>query len=302
MRQSEPSWDLYEAFLTVMQSGSLSAASRAMGVAQPTVRRQIEALESQLGVVLFTRATNGLVPTELAHATLPYAESIASTSRALVRSVSGGKDAERGTVRITASEVVGTEVLPPMLTALRERHPRLQLELAVTNRSEDLLRRDADVALRMTEPTQAGLVRKRAGRIELGLFATDAYLALHPAPKTLQQLGDGHVLVGPDRARGTLEALAAAGLPATTRNFALRTDSDVAALAAVRTGFGIGICQVPLSRSPVPLVRVLPKLAFSLDVWVVMHEDLRAVRRVRAVFDHLVETVGRYAASPRAER
>ncbi len=116
------------------------------------MRRQIEQLEAQLGVVLFTRAPNGLVPTEVALATLPYAEAIASAARSLVRSVSAPGDEDRGTVRVTCSNVVGTEVLPPMLAELVRVHPRIQIELAPSNRNEDLLRRDADVAIRMAEP------------------------------------------------------------------------------------------------------------------------------------------------------
>lgn len=301
MSTTDPSWDLYGAFLAVMQGGSLSAAARSLGVAQPTVRRQIEQLEAQLGVVLFTRAPNGLVPTEVARATLPYAEAIASAARSLVRSVSAPADADRGTVRVTCSEVVGVEVLPPMIAALRSKHPQLQIELAATNRTEDLLRRDADVAVRMTEPTQEALVRQRAGRIELGLFATKAYLAAHPAPRTLPQLARDHALVGGDRARATIDALAALGLATTPKSYAFRSDSDVAQLAAVRAGVGVGVCQVPIAGS---LVRVLPSLALHLDAWVVTHEDLRAVGRVRAVFEHLVRGLGAYAASarPRASR
>ncbi|WP_437732703.1 LysR family transcriptional regulator [Sorangium sp. So ce1335] len=302
MSPAEPSWDLYGAFLAVMRTGSLSAAARALDVAQPTVRRQIEQLESQLGVVLFTRAPNGLVPTELALATLPYAESIAASARALVRAVSSPTEADRGTVRVTCSEVVGAEVLPPMLAALRVAHPRLQIELVATNRTEDLLRRDADVAVRMAEPTQAGLVRRCAGRVELGLFATRAYLAAHAAPTSLAGLVPDHALVGADGSRAIIDALAAAGLVTTPRDYAFRSDSDVAKLAAVRAGLGIGVCQLPLSRRPVPLVRVLPALAFHLDVWVVMHEDLRAVRRVRLVFELLVAQLGAYATQARATR
>ncbi len=298
MSQAEPSWDLYGAFLAVMRTGSLSGAARALDVAQPTVRRQIEQLESQLGVVLFTRAPNGLLPTDLALATLPYAESIAATARALVRSASSPSDADRGTVRVTCSEVVGAEVLPPLLAALLVAHPRLQIEVAVTNRTEDLLRRDADVAVRMAEPTQAGLVRRRAGRIELGLFATSAYLAAHAAPRSLAGLVPDHALIGADRSRAMIDAVAAAGLSTTPRDYSFRSDSDLAQLAAVRAGLGIGVCQLPLSQRPVPLVRVLPKLAFHLDAWVVMHEELRAVKRIRLVFDHLVAQLGAYAAQP----
>lgn len=296
MSETEPSWDLYGAFLAVMRGGSLSAAARSLGVAQPTVRRQIEQLEASLGVVLFTRAPNGLVPTELAHATLPYAESLAATARALVRSVSAPVTADRGTVRISCSEVVGAEVLPPILAELRRTRPQIQVELVLTDRVEDLLRRDADLAVRMVQPRQDGLVRQLAGRIELGLFATAEYLAGHPSPQELRDLTRGHGLVGADRSRSLIDALAAAGLPTTPRDYAFRSDSDLAKLAAVRAGIGIGVCQIPLSQRPVPLVRVLPSLALHLEAWVVMQEDLRAVGRVRLMFDHLVAGLARYAS------
>jgi DNA-binding transcriptional LysR family regulator len=293
---AEPSWALFEAFVAVMQAGSLSGAARELGVAQPTVRRHIEQLEAQLGVVLFTRAPNGLVPTELARTTMPYAESIAAGARAFVRALSAPATADRGSVRITCSEIVGTEVLPPMLVALHRMHPDIQIELAVTNKSEDLLRRDADIAVRMVEPTQAGLVRRKAARIELGLYAAESYLHDRAPPRRLSDLTE-HALVGPDRARAVLHALASLGLPTAPRHYLLRCDADVAQLAAVRAGLGIGICQVPLSRHPVPLVRVLPSFGPSLDAWITMHEDLRAVRRVRLVFDHLVTSLGTYAGA-----
>jgi DNA-binding transcriptional LysR family regulator len=104
-----------------------------------------------------------------------------------------------------------------------------------------------------------------------------------------------HALVGADRGRGTIDAMAAAGLATTPRDYAFRSDSHLAQLAAVRAGVGIGVCQLPLSQAPVPLVRVLPQLSFHLDAWVVMHEDLRAVSRIRLVFDHLVAHLAAYA-------
>jgi len=291
---TEPSWDLYGAFLAVMQTGSLSGASRMLRVAQPTVRRQIEALEDALGVALFTRAPNGLTPTDVARTTLPHAEAIAASARALVRSVSAPIDADRGTVRITCSEIVGAEVLPEMLASLVRAHPGLAIELVLNNRNEDLLRREADVAVRMIAPTQAGLVRKRAGVIELGLYATAGYLAAHPAPRTLAQLATSHALIGPDRNRGAFDALAAAGMPISHRDLTLATDNDLAQLASVRAGLGIGICQRPIAGS---LVRVLPAHRFTLEAWVVTHEDLKDVRRVRLVMDHLTTELARYASA-----
>jgi DNA-binding transcriptional LysR family regulator len=295
MSIGEPSWDQYGALLAVLREGSLSGAARALGVTQPTVRRQIEELEEQIGAVLFTRASNGLVPTEAALAARPYAESIASTARALHRAIAGSPDGKRGTVRVTCSEVVGVEVLPVMIAQIRRDRPELSIEVAATNRNEDLLRRDADVAVRMAEPTQAGLVRRPVGQVELGLFAHERYLADHPAPATLADLLRGHSLVGADRSGGLIEALASLGVRASPRDFGIRSDSDLVQLAAVRAGAGIGVCQVPLSRSPVPLVRVLPGLAFHLDVWLVMHEDLRNQPRVRAVFEALGTLLSRYA-------
>ena len=301
MSNGDPSWELYETFLSVMRTGSLSGASRALAVAQPTVRRRVEALEASLGAVLFTRATNGLVPTDAARATLPHAEAMASAARALVRSTSGPLDDERGTVRVAASEIIGLEVIPSTLASLRKKWPGLQLELALSNRLEDLLRRDADVAVRMTAPTQTSLVARKIGVIPVGLFAHAEYLAQHAAPVKPADLLKGHCLIGADRDRGHINALAMFGLTVSPRDFAIRTDSDGAQLAAVRAGLGIGVCQVPLATRSPSLRRVLPRVEFLLETWVVMHEDQRRVRRVRLVFEHLAETIGSYLGASKSK-
>jgi DNA-binding transcriptional LysR family regulator len=291
------SWDLLGAFLAVMRAGSLSGASRSLGVAQPTVRRQIETLEEVLGGALFTRSQTGLTPTEMAVTTLPYAESMAGAAEALVRSTSAPSDADRGTVRVTCSEVVGGAVLPPMLVSLCRAHPQLQIELSLSNANEDLLRRDADVAVRMAQPTQGALVAKRVGAVKLGFFATEAYLADRGVPRSGGDLLRGHALLGRDRDTSFFPALAAAGLSLKRKDFALRTDNDAAYLASLRAGIGIGVCQVPLAAGPPRLQRVLPKVSFELPVWVVTHENLRASRRVSLVFEHLVDSLGAYVRS-----
>jgi DNA-binding transcriptional LysR family regulator len=290
-------WDLVAAFLAVMRAGSLSGASRALGVAQPTVRRQIEKLEEVLGVALFTRSQTGLVPTDTATATLPYAESMAGVAEALVRSVSAPGGSERGTVRVACSEVVGAEVLPAIFAQLRRTRPELQIELSVSNANEDLLRREADVAVRMAQPTQSALVAKRVGTVKLGAFASEAYLAHHEVPRTPADLLRGHALLGKDRDTSFFSALAAAGLTFKRKDFAFRTDNDAAYIAAMRAGVGIGICQLPLALAPVRMRRLLPKLAFELPIWVVTHEDLRASRRVALVFEQLVTSLGAYLRS-----
>ncbi len=288
------SWDLLGAFRAVMQTGSLSGAARALGVAQPTIRRQIEQLEDVLGVVLFTRSQTGLVATETAIAALPYADSMAGVAEALVRSVSAPADAELGTVRVTCSEVVGAQVLPPILADLLHAHPKLQVELSLTNNNEDLLRREADVAVRMAQPTQSALIAKRVGNVKLGAFASEAYLASRALPRVPADLLRGHAIIGKDRDTTFLAALAAAGLPLKRKDFVLRTDSDAAYIAAMRAGVGVGMCQVPLAAGPPPLRRLLPKLTLELPIWVVTHEDLRSSRRVSLVFEHLVAALTKY--------
>jgi DNA-binding transcriptional LysR family regulator len=287
MNSNQPSWDHYRTLRAILDEGSLSGAARALGLTQPTVARHVDQLEAALGRRLFVRTQRGLSPTEAALEVAPYAEAMAAASAALRRAVAAERDAVTGTVRVSASEVVGVERLPPVLAGLRRRHPGLVIELVVSNAAQDLLRRDADVAVRMFDPVQQALVARRVGRVELGLHATADYLARRGVPGTLAELA-GFDIIGYDRETPALRAILR-DYPALARgNFALRADSDLAQLAAIRAGFGIGACQTGLAGDA-GLVRVLPD-AFALDlpVWVVMHEDLRSSPRCRAVFDALV--------------
>ena len=145
-------WELWRSFLAVTETGSLSAAARSLRLTQPTLGRHVDALEATLGAPLFTRSQHGLQPTSLALSLVPHAEAMASAADNLLRTASGEAEGERGTVRLAASEIVGIEVLPAMLGRFREAHPGIALELALSNRNEDLLRRDADIAVWMVRP------------------------------------------------------------------------------------------------------------------------------------------------------
>jgi len=295
MTKPEPSWDLYRSFLAVMREGSLSGAARALAMTQPSLGRHIRELEAALDASLFTRSPQGLLPTELAARLVPHAQAMASATAALQRAVSAGEDAVRGVVRVTASEVIGTEVLPPMLAEFRREHRGVTIELAVTNRAQDLLRKDADLAIRMARPTQQALVARQLARIELGLFAHPRYLRRHGAPASLDELRE-HSLIGFDQEPPYLRAMRPKHLPWSRELFALRTDHDLAALAAIRAGYGIGICQAPLAARTPKLVRLLPQeLAIPMECWVVMHEDLRRQAAVRRLFDHLADALNAYA-------
>lgn len=289
MAGSEPDWDLYRSLLAVLREGSLSGAARALGLAQPTIGRHIDALEQALGVQLFTRSQGGLIPTEAAEELRPYAEALSASAASLLRVASGRRDAVEGAVRVTASEVIGVEVLPPILAALRERHPRLVIELSLSNSVEDLLRRDADIAVRMVPPAQDALVARHLGGIVLGLHAHRRYLERCGTPTRPEDLAR-HTVIGFDRETAAIRAMVRrVGNGGLARSgFALRTDSDLAQLAAIRAGYGIGVCQVALARRDRDLVRVLPDaFELTLDTWLAMHEDLRTSRRCRAVLDAL---------------
>ncbi len=282
-----PSWDQFGVFLAVMRGGSLSAAARALRVTQPTARRQIENLEQALGVILFTRSKGGLQPTATAISLLPYAETMASTAAAGIRSASSGGSLGAGIVRITCSEIVGIEVLPKILVNIHRANPIIAIELNATNATEDLVRRDSDIAIRMTRPRQSALVAKRVATVQVGLFASVEYLAQREAPGKLSQLLTHHTIIGDDQRRSIIDALAINGVQLEKSDFSFRSDSDLVQLAALRAGVGIGICQSSIAARDPNLKRVLPDLHFDLEMWLVKHEDLRSEPRVRIMFDSI---------------
>lgn len=295
MNSTEPDWNLYRSFLAVMREKSLSAAARSLALTQPTLARHIDALEAALGFELFVRSQRGLFPTEAAQELVGYAENLEANAAAMLRAASGFGATVRGTVRITASEIVGAEVLPPILADMRHTHPQLEFELVLSNAVDNLLRRDADIAVRMVEPAQEALVVRKLGSIPLGLYAHARYLSRASVPETLADLA-AHSLVGFDRETPAIRAMRARVPELDGVHFAFRADSDVAQLRAIRAGFGIGICQVGLAGDP-PLVRLLPQaFEMQLGMWLAMHENLRTTPRCRAAFDGLAAGLMAYIA------
>jgi DNA-binding transcriptional LysR family regulator len=295
----EPGWELYRSFLAALRTGSLSGAARALRLTQPTIGRHIDELEKALGTPLFTRSQHGLLPTDAAVELGPHAEAMAASAAALMRMASGASQEIGGTVRLSASEVVGVEVLPPMLASLRDRYPRLTLELVVSNDVRDLLRRDVDLAVRNVRPTQSGLLARKIGDVTLGLYAHRRYLETHGTPRSPEDL-KSHDLIGYDQETPVVRSLQAKGMRFSRDMFALRVDNNLAQLAAIRAGHGIGFCQVPIARRDADLVRLLPRqFAFDLEIWLAMHENLRVSPRMRAVFDHLDRQLSIYVAGER---
>jgi DNA-binding transcriptional LysR family regulator len=294
MNPATPEWSLYRSFWAVLREKSLSGAARTLNLTQPTLARHIEALEQTLGIDLFVRSQQGLAPTDAALALAPYAESLEANTAALLRTASGLGQVVKGTVRVTASEIVGAEMLPPIVARLRQKHPALEFELVLSNAVANLLRRDADIAVRMVEPVQEALVVRKLGNVTLGLYARKDYLERAGVPASFRDLAD-HCLIGFDRETPAIRAMRKQMPGAESLHFAFRADSDIAQLRAIMAGLGIGICQVGLAKRDTALVRVIPDaFAPKLGVWLAMHENLRSTPRCRAVFDGLVSGLAAY--------
>ncbi len=294
MIESSPDWSLYRSFLAVLREGSLSAAARVLGLSQPTLGRHIAALETALGHSLFTRSPDGLMPTTAAEALRDRAEALAAAAEALLRAASGLPGEDMGTVRISASEIIAAEVLAPIFARLQADHPGIALELVVSNRMQDLLRRDADIAVRMAPPQQEALVAKRIGDVDLGLFAAPGYLARRPSPRHVTDLFERHAIVGFDIPLPYTRIFQLDGEPVTRERFSFRTDSDTGQFAAIRAGCGIGVCHGPLARRE-GLLPILPA-AFSpkVGMWLCMHEDQKTIPQCRLAFDRLAEGLRAY--------
>jgi DNA-binding transcriptional LysR family regulator len=293
---TEPDWSHYRAFLAVLREGSLSGAARHIGLAQPTLGRQIAELEQTLGAPLFLRSARGLTPTDVARDIAPHAEAMAAAAGAMMRAASGGVSDAAGVIRVTASEIIGAEVLPALLTTFRRAHRGVTIDLSLSNRVQDLLSGEADIAVRMVRPSQQALVARHIGSVHLGLYAHRLYLADAPPLKTLETFAKDHALIGFDRETPFLRGLAAR-LPVTRADFALRTDSDLGSLAAIRAGFGIGFIQHGIARRDPDLVPIFSgAIGFSLEIWLALHEDLRASRRLRLMMDHLAAGLADYVA------
>jgi len=283
------SWDDQRVFLAVLEEGSLSAAARRLGLSHPTVRSRIETLEQQLGTVLFTRSVNGLTPTAAAEALREPARAMAMASEFFVRQASTSGGEAGGTVRISVPDFMGVEVIPAMLARLRETHPAIRIELSLSNLPADLLAQEVDLAVRTVAPKQDALVARKVAAIPLGFFASHGYVERRGRPASLAERAE-HDVIGPDRNRSDLAMVDRLGGLSRDR-FVLRTDSHPAHVAAARAGIGIAVAQVPVGERDPNLVRILPDLdVLVLETWIVTHENLARVPRVRAVFDSLVES------------
>ena len=284
-------WRLVRSFLAALDQGSLLSAARVLKATQPTIGRHIAELEAQLGVVLFERTGRGLLPTPTALQLAESARAMDSAANQLARSVLGADAGISGSVRITASQPVACYLLPPILAQMRLALPDVQVELVVSNEVSNLLRREADIALRMVQPDQASLVVKRIAKATLGTYAHRDYLRRRGTPRQPQDLLN-HDLVGTDRDEGIVKGMGGFGLPVTRESFAFRCDDLIAYWQAVRAGLGIGFVTDYLAATDKDVLPVLPMVKVPpIPIWLTVHREIRTSRRIRAVYDFLAQAL-----------
>jgi len=285
-------WRLVRSFLAALDQGSLLGAARVLRASQPTVGRHIAELESQLGVLLFERTGRGLVPTATALKLADAARGMEAGALQLAQTLSGAQTQTSGTVRITASVPVAVQLMPPLLAAMRQTLPDIQIELVSSNQVSNLLRREADIAVRMVRPDQASLIARKIGQVGLGAYAHRSYLARRGTPRQPTDLLQ-HELIGSDADPAILQGFQAMGYPVTRESFALRSDDFIVQWQAVRAGLGVGFCADYMARTDPDVQRVLPGLLKipPLPVWLAVHREIRTNRRIRAVYDFLAEAL-----------
>lgn len=284
-------WPWLRSFVAVMNAGSLTAAAYALRTTQPTVGRHIRSLERQIGETLFDRTPDGFKPTSRATALYERAAAVEQAVTGLATSLSSGTAELSGLVRVTTSQIFAIELLPHLLSDLLVRHPRLQVEVIASDEVRNLLRREADVAVRFVRPVQPNVIATAAGEASFGLFAHRDYLARAGKPRTARDLrSQGHRLIGFEDAQATVDAVKRLGGDADAAQVQLRSDTFLVHVSALRAGCGIGACQLWLAARYPELERVLPDVDVSrIPIWIAAHEDLHRSRRIRAVFDHLTD-------------
>nr|WP_315183789.1 LysR family transcriptional regulator [uncultured Albidiferax sp.] len=285
-------WHLVPSFLAALDHGSLLAAAKVLRTSQPTLGRHIAELESQLGVVLFERTGRGLVPTATALTLAEAARGMADGADQLARTLTGTQAQKTGTVRITASAPVAVHLLPPILWQMRQALPDIQVELVASNTVSNLLRREADIAVRMVRPEQGSLVAQKIGDVAMGAFAHRSYLAQHsPIVQPLDLLD--HALIGGDTDPAIRDGFKAAGFEVEKEAFALRTDDQLVQWHAVRAGLGIGFVAHFTARLDADVLPVLPNVlpVPPLPMWLAVHREIRTGQRIRSVYDFLAEAL-----------
>lgn len=288
-------WNLIRVFLAVVDSGSLTGAAALLAASQPTLSRQIGELENQAGAALFERVARGLRLTQAGTALLEPARQMQTAAQALSLTALGQTRQLAGSVRLTASEMTSAYVLPDMLAVLKQSHPEIQIEVLVSNQVENLLERQADIAIRHARPAQGGLIARRIGEFKIGAFASAAYLAQAGGTIDLERIGD-YDWIGYDRSDLMVRGFRKAGFKVDREFFRFRCDNHIVGWQAALAGVGIGLAPYLVARRWPEMVPVLPEaMVPPLPVWLTAHRELRSSPRVQCVFSALAVGLRQFA-------
>ncbi|MEZ4384514.1 MAG: LysR family transcriptional regulator [Nannocystaceae bacterium] len=295
-------WNRARAFLVTAEEGSFSAAARALGSTQPTVGRQVAALEEELGVVLFARGGPRL---ELTATGLDLVEHVRAMGEAATRvslSATGQATSIEGTVSITASEAIAAFLLPPILAGIRAEHPGIEIELEVSNQARDLRRREADIAVRNFRTSQPDLIARKIRDSRAYLYAAPAYLERVGPLRALADLKRVDIMAF-DRSDVMINGLRALGVEVERRQFPVVTSNHLVQWGLCKQGVGACIMMEEVGEAEPAVERVLPELApaFPVPLWIVCHRELRTSQRIRLVFDRLGEGLARAALDGEGE-
>lgn len=290
-------WNHARAFLVTAEEGSFSAAARALGATQPTVGRQVDALEAELGVALFERVGRGLALTASGVELVELARQMQDAATRFSRVASGQSQSIEGAISLTASAVISAHLLPPVLEELRAEHPGVEVKLVATNTIRDLRRREADIAIRSGKPTDPDLVATRLRDTPAHLYATPAYLKRIGRPKTPDELSRADFVGFTDDDR-FMDGLNQLGFRLTSKNFPLHTPDHLVLWELVKSGLGVGAIIAEVGDAEPRVTRALPSMPpIPVPMWLVAHREVHTSRRVRVVFDLLASRL-RYAAPP----
>ena len=282
-------WNQLKAFLETAETGSLSAAARRLGLTQPTLSRQVAAIEQRMGVTLFERVGKRMALTPTGLDLLEHARAMGTAAEALAMTATGRSQAVAGVVSISATDVMATHLLPPLVRRLRDQEPGIAIAVIAADAISDLLRREADIAIRHVKPEQPELIARLVREAEANFYASEDWVQVHGHPRRAQDAA--HLpFVGSDRSGQYLSYLRQHGLPVKEANFSCYADQSKAHWALVRHGLGIGAMIDEIARDTPGIVRVLddvPPVRFP--IWLVTHRELRTSRRIRIVFEALAE-------------
>ena len=289
LRMDKVDWNQLRAFLETAETGSLSAAARKLGQSQPTLSRQVAALELALGVTLFERVGKTMVLTTTGRELLVHARVMGAAAHELGLAATGRSEEVEGVVSVATSDAVAAYLMPKILLQIRQAAPGIQVEVVASDGFSDLLRREADIAIRHVRPEQPELIGRLVRQSSACFYASESWVREHGVPRTAEEAVQ-HDFIGLDRAGHYLHHLHAVGLLLSSANFRSYADNSVTYWEMVRQGLGIGAIMEEIARETPGMVRVLEDVSpFQLPIWLVTHRELRTARRIRIVFDLLAE-------------